>query len=100
MPYRKVIFAIDSYYTNLSAFLFYHMQQAENGAHLLFTVPCTPLQGIRSIPLWFQASSPSPKATWNGLDALQLAAGQAVNCNGAQKNQGNAPFVIERVFYS
>jgi hypothetical protein len=49
MPYKKVIFAIDSYYTNLSAFLFYHMQQAGDGA---------------------------------------------------QKNQGNAPFVIERVFYS
>ena len=42
---------------------------------LLFTVPCTLLQGIRPITLRFQTSSPSPKATWNGLDALQFAAG-------------------------
>ena len=31
--------------------------------------------GIRPIKLRFQASSPSPKATFHGLDALQFADG-------------------------
>ena len=33
------------------------------------------------IKLRFQTSGPSPKATLNGPEALQFAAGQAVNCN-------------------
>ena len=42
---------------------------------LLFTVPCTLLQGIRPIKRRFQASGPSPKATFHGPDALQFADG-------------------------
>ena len=39
---------------------------------LLFTVPCTLLQGI--LPL-------AARRLFNGLDALQFASGCAVNCN-------------------
>lgn len=46
--------------------------------HLLFTVPCTLLQGIRPLAV---------RQLFNRLDALQLTAGYAVNCN---------PYMLQR----
>ncbi len=38
---------------------------AGGGQQLLFTVPCTPLQGSRPIKLRLQASSPSPSGDFS-----------------------------------